>query len=157
MSSLATFVFCAVALVLPVQTLSSRAALTREQSNFSTDEIVTSSFSEFSTDYRNLTISEWSSLLAKQPPIEEIEDKTAQIEGFALFGTDEVSIARFRIACCSVDATPLTIQVSDEAANQLTPNQWYILEGTFTQENGDYILNPTSVTPIEEPENPYVF
>lgn len=156
-SAIMTFVFCAAILLLPTQILSSRAALNREQSSYTFEEVITTSYDQFSNDYSNLTISEWSSLLSKRPPIEQIRDKTAVLEGFALYDDDAVSIARFRIACCSVDATPLRIQISDTAVSQLSANEWYRVTGTFEIQNGMYVLIPTDITPIEEPGNPYVF
>ncbi len=152
-----TFVFCTVILFLPVQTLSSRAALNREQSNYSVEEVSASSYDDFSQDYSNLTISGWSSLLAKQPPAEQIQDKTAVIEGFALYDNTTVSIARFRISCCAVDATPVTIRVRNSAGNELSANNWYRITGSFTEVDGDFILVPEDITSIEEPDNPYVF
>lgn len=157
LSMVLTLVFCGMALILPPQTLSSRAALTRQQSSYQLGDVSKTSYDEFSTDYTSFTISEWTSLLSRNPPVEQIQDKKAIISGFAFREGDSVFIARFRISCCSVDATPLTIILDSEGTAELIESDWYEITGTFVLRNGEYILVPDNIQSIDAPENQYVF
>ena len=78
-----------------------------------------------------------------------------KLDGFAIIDNGEKSIARFRIACCSVDATPLTLRLDNSA--QVESDNWYAVKGSFILQDGEYALVPIEITPIEQPENPYVF
>ena len=153
----ATVVFCVFAVLLPPQTLSSRAALIRQQTSVQSNNIEISSFDSFTNDYSNFTIDEWEALLAKNPPPEQIIGKEARIQGFILINENRTYVSRFRLSCCSVDATPITVRIVNTEDLGLIDGEWYEVSGLFEQQDGEYVLSIDEAEEIEIPENPYVF
>ena len=157
-TTIVTLLVCAIALMLPVQTLSSRAALNREQTDvIINNRLEISSYDAFSKDLSYLTLSEWATLLSSNPEPDDIVGKNATIEGFALLDGDKAYLARFRIACCSVDATPVTVQLATMQVSSIESNAWYRIDGTFIVEDNKLVIAPSAVTAIEEPDDPYIF
>jgi len=72
----------------------------------------------------------------------------AQAGGFKL--------ARYQIACCAADATPIVMQVVGTSGTPPRDDQWVTVTGTYTP-GGDELpkLAATSVVEIQAPEDPY--
>jgi uncharacterized repeat protein (TIGR03943 family) len=65
-------------------------------------------------------------------------------------------LARYQIACCAADATPIVMQVVGTSGTPPRDDQWVTVTGTF-QPGGEELpkLAATSVVEIPAPEDPY--
>jgi uncharacterized repeat protein (TIGR03943 family) len=73
-------------------------------------------------------------------------------------GTGEGSfpLARYQIACCAADATPVVIRIVGVAGDRPARDQWVTVTGTFAGIVDDVPeLAATSVVEIPAPEDPY--
>jgi len=159
-SSLVLCVLIAVvAILLPARSLSERTAQLRSQTNITTNSnLVISSFDNFSQDYSHFKLQDWASFLSTSPDASQITSKKATIEGFIYEASGVRYIARFRLSCCAVDATPISIPLKKtEQTSQLTIGSWQRVEGVFVLENEVLVIEPTTLTEINEPEQPYVY
>lgn len=109
---------------------------------------------------------DWAMLL-RQGGGAEAEGRTASFIGFVLPGADESDdvffAARFVVSCCAVDAQPLGVPVlSPDWQRDHAEGSWVDVEGVFVA-NPDVtsdqpvVLRPFSITPIDEPDDPYVY
>ncbi|WP_336661469.1 TIGR03943 family putative permease subunit [Leucobacter sp. USHLN154] len=109
---------------------------------------------------------DWAMLL-RQGGGAEAQGRTANFIGFVLPGIDEPGdvffAARFVVSCCAVDAQPLGVPVLMPGwERDHREGTWVQVEGVFVA-NPDVasdqpvVLRPFSVTPIDEPEDPYVY
>ncbi len=156
-----TFVLCLLVLcfmLLPPESLTPQTAQNRLQSSVVAQPQKTSSYDSYTRDYTHFDIQDWSTFFANAPAANQVVDKRALIEGFLLRDGQSLFIARFRLSCCAVDATPLTIQLApNEKTTGLLSGSWYRFSGSFIEENAVYLLNADEVTQIPEPKEPYVF
>lgn len=147
-------------LLLPAQTLSQRVASNRQQSVTQNMKTNIFSYDAFTRDFRHFDLQDWSTYLASHPSPEIIEGKEAIIQGF-IYRTDTYTgLARFRLSCCAVDATPLTIElVANDSISQLTDGMWYEISGSFIfdSQRGVYQLQANKITAIDAPKEPYVY
>ena len=164
-STLPVLIVTTCAIVLAPASLSQSLASSRssvsQQNNV--DQTTHSTLDSFSSDLTRFSIADWNNLLAAAPSSDDIENKQANVEGFLYRGdNNQLFVARFRLTCCAVDATPLAIPlVESDELTSLELGQWVSLEGSFTatSDNADHPwqLQTSSVQSIEEPDDPYVF
>ena len=117
----------------------------------------------FAGSSRGLRIVDWLRILDANDTPSYYINKPARISGFiydAKLGTDVVWLARFVVTCCAVDAQPIGIPVLlEDWQTQYSEDGWLEVEGEFrhtpTADGAQMVLNPTSVTKIEEPKYPY--
>jgi uncharacterized repeat protein (TIGR03943 family) len=65
-------------------------------------------------------------------------------------------LARYQIACCAADATPVVVDVVGTAGTPPGDDQWVTVTGTFQRGGGDLPrLAATSVAEIAAPQDPY--
>lgn len=65
-------------------------------------------------------------------------------------------LARYQIACCAADATPVVLRIVGTSGTPPRDDQWVRVTGTFQPGGGDLpILAATSVVEISAPEDPY--
>jgi uncharacterized repeat protein (TIGR03943 family) len=65
-------------------------------------------------------------------------------------------LARYQIACCAADATPVVLDVVGTSGTPPSDDQWVTVTGTFQRGGGDLPrLAATSVAEIPAPEDPY--
>ena len=154
--------FALIIALLPAFTLSERTASSRLQQNYTQIKSEQLSFDAFSQDYSHFDIADWLSLLSSTSDVNDIVGKKANLQGFVF--TDQSNqryIARFKLSCCAVDATPLTIPLlNSETTSQLVDGAWYEVEGAFVETKDTshtFQLDLTKSTQIEEPADPYVF
>jgi len=143
--------------------LSSDAATRRGLSQASivgTSAPTSSSLNQFSTDFGNLSLHDWDTILNSGRDARSYVGKQATISGFiaAPSNTDANSfyLSRFFVTCCAVDATPIGIKII--LPNWLTSykeGQWLRVNAVVQTQGTGYILKPTSVHPIPVPEQPY--
>lgn len=155
---IATFLFV---LALPAQPLSSQIAQARQQSQTTVKSNAPTSFDAYTSDYSHFDIEDWVSFLATRPSDETITGKKAAVTGFIYSdGADNLSVARFRLSCCAVDATPLNIPIRTTSNDIiLTRDAWYELSGSFSFESDkqSYVLNIETAKQIEVPKDQYVY
>lgn len=111
------------------------------------------------------TTADWAQLLVSQTK-EDLTGEHAHIDGFVTTD-DEIAehgyyLVRFSIICCAVDAFPARVPIYDPHWREhVEIGQWLDIEGEFQPSNTniqeDWMLHPSHVTPIEEPEQPYLF
>jgi uncharacterized repeat protein (TIGR03943 family) len=65
-------------------------------------------------------------------------------------------LARYQIACCAADATPVVVRVVGTAGTPPRDDQWVTVTGTFHRSGGELPeLVATTVAEIPAPEDPY--
>lgn len=117
----------------------------------------------FAGSSRALKLADWSRLLSSNGDENYYTNKPAKVSGFiydAGLGTNVVWIARFIVKCCAVDAQPIGVPIYiKDWENLYEQDQWIEVEGEFLQKSTDngtqLVLEPTKVTEIEQPRNPY--
>lgn len=152
------------AVALPSRSLQSVTVSQRATNLQNVNAIDRSQMLQVSGSSRGLSIVDWSQLLQTNTDEAYYKNKPAKISGFiydAQLGSDAVWIARFAVTCCAVDAQPLGVPIFIERWHeQYTQDQWIEVEGEFqnrtTRSGTQLVLVPTSIKPIEEPQNPYV-
>lgn len=156
-----------VALVLPAQSLSSS---TVSQRSTDAGSLVATTETEpistlFAGSSKGLGVTDWARLLNANTDPAYYVNKPANFSGFvydAGLGDDAVWLGRFIVTCCAVDAQPVGVPIELPSwASQYEQDQWLEVAGEFevrqTLEGEQLILIPTSVTAIDEPENPYAY
>lgn len=138
-------------------TLSSQFAQQREVNN--------SSISVFSdelreADWKGFNIKDWASVLSSSETF-NFEDKTVNLTGFVVpIDENRFYLSRFTIYCCAVDAQPVGVPVNRPGwERELSAGDWVQVEGDFNTTALDLsssaVLEPISVEPVSEPEEPY--
>ncbi len=153
-----------LALLIPPKSLTHTIASTRSttaQQNASSLAIK-STIDNFSSDLTRFDIADWNNLLASSPIDAQIVDKKAKFQGFVYSdGSSQKFIARFKLTCCAVDATPLAVPVlKSDTLDSVELGQWVNVEGVFKKEGNPkypYQLEVTSIDSIKEPDEPYVY
>lgn len=111
------------------------------------------------------TVADWAQLLISQTK-DDLTNQPAQIDGFVTADDDIASqgyyLVRFRITCCAVDAFPARVPVYDpQWREHVEIGQWVKVEGKFQPStiniHEEWMLHPERVTPIDEPDQPYLF
>ena len=86
-----------------------------------------------------------------------LEGATVQLTGFVA-GADDggFRLARYQIACCAADATPVVIRIVGVSGDPPARDQWVTVTGAF-QPGGEEIpmLAATSIVEIPAPGDPY--
>ncbi len=86
-----------------------------------------------------------------------IEGAAVQLTGFVVDG-EEVGfrLARYQIACCAADATPVVVRVVGVAGELPPRDQWVTVTGMF-KKGGEELpeLAATSLVEIGAPTDPY--
>lgn len=132
-----------------------------------------SSISLASASSRSLTIIpsernvlDWARAIASTDDIAEFNDQEAKVVGFVYrdsrFADDQFMVSRFTLSCCVADALAigLVVQLSPDAPDYAV-DTWVEVEGVFqeTEFDGSYIpvLYATSIKPVEQPDQPYLY
>jgi putative membrane protein len=155
---------------LPARTLSSDTAEQRS-GNFNDTQVQPSdsnagnTLALFEVDTSGLNISDWASAFNMNASASFYEGKKVDVVGFVFHpeGTpqDVFYVSRFRITCCSVDAQPLGVPVySPDWQEEFEEDSWVHVTGSFTETDQDIaepaIIDPESIEPTEQPDDPYV-
>jgi len=65
-------------------------------------------------------------------------------------------LARYQIACCAADATPVVVNIVGTSGSPPVEDQWVTVTGTFERGGGDVPrLAATTVMEIAAPDDPY--
>ena len=150
-----------LAVVLPPAALSAELALAR--SSGAPPVLSTSATLALATsdDTSTFGIAEWASLLSTTTDPARFVGEKASLTGFVGPDGDDAGFAltRLVIVHCVIDAQAANVPVAELAGGEnLSPGQWVQVEGEFVRdEGGALVLQPSSVTPIDEPGDPYEY
>ena len=150
-----------LAVVLPPASLSAELALAR--SSGAPPVLSTSATLALATsdDTSTFGIAEWASLLSTTTDPARFVGEKATLTGFVGPGgdTDGFALTRLVIVHCVIDAQAADVPVAALAGGEsLKPGEWVTVEGEFVREDGGaLVLQPASVTPIDEPGDPYEY
>lgn len=162
--------FVIAVVVLPPSTLSAATAIQRDvTSTVATTGVA--SLADATVDGSQLSgtygLAVWSSLLAQTSDAAFYADKPAAIDGFITpdpaGDADVFYLTRFFITHCAVDAQPVAVPVFQPGWDlTLAVGEWVNVTGDFGPNRGrvntaPIALIPAQITPIEEPEQPYLF
>ena len=157
-------------LALPPATLSSETASQRDIVGSSSsadaatfadaDAAPTAAFAAF-------TVLEWSALLRQTQDPVFYSDKPVDVVGFITpdpdGSPDIFYVSRFKITCCAVDAAPSGIPVYlPDWSTEYAADDWVQVSGSIdtnpsAESEQALAVLPASVTPIEEPGDPYLY
>ncbi len=145
------------ALVLPPASLSVELAMSRvgeQTALFAGADDVTLGVADTST----FGVGDWASVFATATNTAAYDGKAVTLTGFVTpTGDDEVNLTRLVITHCVIDAQPATLPVTIDAG-EFDTGQWIEVEGTVRADaDGSLHVEPTSVTAIDEPGDPYEY
>ncbi|WP_458040062.1 MULTISPECIES: TIGR03943 family putative permease subunit [Bacteria] len=148
-----------LAVVMPPASLSAELALAR--SSGAPPVLSTSATLALATsdDTSAFGIAEWASLLSTTTDPARFVGEKATLTGFVGpdGDSDGFALTRLVIVHCVIDAQAANVPVAELAGGEdLSPGQWVEVEGEFVRDDGGaLVLQPASVTAIDEPGDPY--
>ena len=147
-------------LVLPPASLSVELAMSRAGEAgtlFAGADTVTLGVADTST----FGVGDWASVFATATRPESYDGSTVTLTGFVTpgDGDDEMNLSRLVITHCVIDAQPASIPVvSASWSSDYEVGQWVEITGTITADAaGTLSVEPTEVTAIDEPGDPYEY
>lgn len=169
---LATGLVLLAAYALPARTLSSGTADQRGD-NFNVARVDPSGGSAgdtlalFGADTGRLAIADWVSAFALEADAGFYAGKEVDVVGFVYHPegapADVFYVSRFRVTCCAVDAQPLGLPVRSPGwQGRFETDSWVRVAGVFAKDpygvavGEPVVVDPQSVEPTGQPENPYV-
>ena len=157
-------------IVVPPATLTSATVAQRDINSAGVGADVTSL--DEATDgpasaFAEFTVLDWASLLRQTTDLAFYADKPVDIVGFVSPDPDDPDnvfyVSRFVITCCAVDAQPVGVAVySPGWHDTMDVDDWVEVTGGFavnpsSSSTQTIAVVPTAITPIEEPDAPYLF
>ena len=158
-------VVAVVVLVVPPTTLS--AALRSDRGLVTTGRALGDAPAEplVGADTSSYTVRDWAAL-ARQGP-DAVAGQPVSVVGYVLDrGEGDVFwVARLTVSCCAVDAQPVGVAVHRPGwRRELKTDAWVSVRGTFVDASDlpasaqhAVVVEPTEVTTVPEPKDPYVF
>ncbi|WP_194762279.1 TIGR03943 family putative permease subunit [Microbacterium sp. UFMG61] len=145
------------ALVLPPASLSVELAMSRvgeQTALFQGADDITLGVADTAT----FGVGDWASVFATATNTSAYDGKTVTLTGFVTPTDDDgVNLTRMVITHCVIDAQPATVPVTIDAG-EFDTGQWVEIEGTVRADaDGALHVDPTTVTPIDEPGDPYEY
>ena len=100
-------------------------------------------------------IGEWGTVFATATNPDAYDGDPVTLTGFVTPGDEGFDLTRLVITHCVIDAQPASLPV---AADDIPSNgQWVTVTGTIRDVDGQLRVDAASVTPVDEPEDPYEF
>lgn len=145
------------ALVLPPASLSVELAMSRvgeQTALFAGADDVQLGVADTAT----FGVGDWASVFATATNTSTYDGKAVTLTGFVTPTDGEgVNLTRMVITHCVIDAQPATVPVTIDAS-EFETGQWVEVEGTVKADaDGSLHIDPTSVTAIDEPGEPYEY
>lgn len=115
------------------------------------------------------TIIDWIRLINVYPEPDAYAGEAVDVKGFVIYpeGWPQgyLMVSRFVLTCCAADAYPVGIPVilpdAVSAPKQYPVDSWLEINGQITTKTLDgrrqVAIAPTTITPVEEPRNPYEY
>jgi uncharacterized repeat protein (TIGR03943 family) len=114
-----------------------------------------------SGDTREFGIPDWSTVFATATSPEDFAGDAVELEGFVTphpDDPDQFLLTRLVITHCVIDAQPAAVPVSDaDWDTGIEVGDWARVEGTVVLEGEELTIRPTTLTRIEEPQDPYEY
>jgi uncharacterized repeat protein (TIGR03943 family) len=152
-------------LVLPPAALTASTATQREVNTTAVDTSVTAAAP--TGDTASFTVRDWATLLRQGASEQFLAGRTATVSGFVTPDASDPEnvfyVARFVVTCCAVDAQPVGVPLHQpDWASTYAEGQWLEVTGGFganpsVTSTEAVVLEPETITPIDEPAMPYVY
>lgn len=115
-------------------------------------------------DTSSFTVKDWA-LLLRQNPDPATFTAPVEVTGFVLPSPEQPDdvfyVARFTVTCCAVDAQPVGVPVHLPGwQERFAADEWVTATGRIVVDpsgGAALVLQPATVEPTEQPEQPYVF
>lgn len=147
--------FAGTMLVVPPATLSAELAASRDTGAAPLFQGADTVALAITGDTASFGIGDWASVFATATDPEVFDGTEISLTGFAAPGDDGFDLTRLIITHCVIDAQPASLPVS---ADDIPSNgQWVTVTGTIRDVDGQLRVDAASVTPVDEPEDPYEF
>ena len=147
--------FAGTVLVVPPATLSAELAASRDTGAAPLFQGADTVALAITGDTASFGIGDWASVFATATDPEVFDGTEISLTGFAAPGDDGFDLTRLIITHCVIDAQPASLPV---AADDIPSNgQWVTVTGTIRDVDGQLRVDAASVTPVDEPEDPYEF
>lgn len=151
--------FVALAVVLPPASLSAELAL--ERSSGAVPVLTTSATLALasSDDTSSFGVGEWASVLSTSTDPARFVGEPALLTGFVAPADDGFRLTRLVIVHCVIDAQAASVPVSlAPGVPDFAPGEWVEVAGEFARSAaGGLVLEPVSIIPVAEPEDPYEY
>lgn len=154
-------------LVLPPSTLSTATVSQRDLNGSASTLSRSETIQLVGADYTTFTMKDWVSLLRQGVGEEFLAGKTATVTGFVTPDKSDREnvffVARFVVTCCAVDAQPIGIPVYYPGwQDRFETDSWVTVSSGFrtnpSQTSDEpLVMVPETITPVPEPESPYVY
>lgn len=118
-------------------------------------------------DDSGFTVRDWAGLLRQGADADFLSGRIPDLVGFVTPDPDDPEnvfyIARFVVTCCAVDAQPIGVPVYLPGwQDQFAIDEWVAVSGSFIENPSidsmqATVLDPHSVSPTEQPSQPYVY
>lgn len=147
-------------LVLPPSTLTSSTVEQRDLNS----SIDSGTITLVGADPSGFALRDWAALLANPSTAVGYAGRQATLSGFVTAAPDGnpdvLFLARFVVTCCTVDAQPVGVPVAVPGwADSYPVDGWLEVTGTFVTTTAaganTVVLKPSTITPIEQPAQPY--
>lgn len=149
-------------LVLPPASLSVDLALSRDVGAaplFAGADAVSLAASANTSDFG---VGEWATVFATSTSPDTFDGDPVTLTGFVTSDpndADTVRLTRLIITHCVIDAQPASLPIDTAASPDLSSEgSWVQIDGVVrTASNGSLMIAPNTVTPIDEPADPYEY
>lgn len=150
------------ALVLPPASLSVDLAMSRDVGAaplFAGVDAVSLTASGNTSEFG---VGEWATVFATSTSPDTFDGDPVTLTGFVTADptdADTLRLTRLIITHCVIDAQPASLPVAADSAEDLgTAGTWVEIDGVVrTAADGSLVIAPNSVTPIDEPADPYEY
>lgn len=150
-------VVAVAALILPPATLSAELAMERDTGNptlfAGADDVELGA-----VDTSTFGVGDWAAVFTAATSPERYAGEQVTLTGFVTPGDDgAAALSRLIITHCVIDAMPATLPLAGDVSG-LATGDWVELTGDVTLgDGGELVVEAASITPIEEPEDPYEY
>jgi uncharacterized repeat protein (TIGR03943 family) len=154
-------------LILPPSTLSTATVTQRDLNGAASTLSRDDTIQLVGADYTTFSMKDWVSLLRQGVDEEFLAGKTATVTGFVTPDKSDPDnvffVARFVVTCCAVDAQPIGLPVySPGWQDRFKTDSWVSVSSGFrtnpSQSSDERLaMVPDTITPVPEPESPYVY
>lgn len=148
------------AILLPPASLSVELAMERDTGTpplfAGADDVVLAAGSDTS----GFGVGDWAAVFARATSPDAFDGAEVTLTGFvtpADDGEDGIRLGRLVITHCVIDAQPATLPVA-AVDGDFPVGEWIEVAGVVSAgADGELVIEPTSVTPVPEPEDPYEY
>jgi uncharacterized repeat protein (TIGR03943 family) len=90
-----------------------------------------------------------------------VDGQPVELTGFVTHGDgtppDGFTLTRFAVFCCAADAIPYSVAVAAGPRAVYEDDTWLRVGGRLYASDGGYVLRPTRIEPVPEPQDPYIY